>query len=196
MKRILTALAATTIAIAAPATPAFAQAAPAGYDVGMQVVDTAGNPVGTVAATDAQFVTVKTDKHSIPVPAESFTAHEGKLLFAMSASALNASYEQALADAAASVAVGKPFRDVTGAEVGTIDEVTDAYIQLALANDKVVRVPAENVQGDAAGAIALYELSALQADAVERPEAPVEAPAEDAMAEDHSGHDMGEADAE
>ena len=171
MKRIFTALAATTLAVAAPATPAFAQAAPSGVDVGMQVVDTQGNPVGLVAASDADFVTVKTDKHSIPVPANSFTPHEGKLLFGMDAASLNASYEQAMADMEASVAVGKPVRDVSGVEFGTIDQITDEYVQLELTSGKVVRVPADGLQKDAGGAIALYNAADLQAEAIDRPAA-------------------------
>ncbi|WP_343347020.1 hypothetical protein WJT74_03710 [Sphingomicrobium sp. XHP0239] len=186
MKRIFTALAATTLAVAAPATPAFAQQAPSGVNVGMQVVDTQGNPVGLVAASDADFITVKTDKHSIPVPANSFTPHEGKLLFGMNAAALNASYEQALADMEASVAVGKPVKDVQGVEFGMIDEIAADYIQLEMADTgKVVRVPVDALQKDAGGAIALYNAADLRAEAIDRPEAMAatdEAPADEVVA--------------
>ena len=185
MKRILTAFAATTIALSAPGAPAFAQAAPAEMKVGMQVVDTQGNPVGAVAETDANFITVKTDKHMIPVPVASFTPHEGKLLFGMSAPALNASYEKALADTEASVSVGKAVVDVEGAAVGTIDEITDDYVQLELASGKVVRLPTNGLQKDPNGAIALYKVADLQAQAVERPETAAEEAVEAAeMAEE------------
>ena len=48
------------LALAAPAAPALAQAAPA---VGMQIVDTAGAPVGTVTAIKGDNLQVKTYKH-------------------------------------------------------------------------------------------------------------------------------------
>ncbi|MCJ7422179.1 hypothetical protein [Sphingomicrobium astaxanthinifaciens] len=204
MKFLSTALAATALVAMTPMAPAFA-AQPAGVTAGMEVVDTNGNAVGTVVSAGNDLITIRTDRHDVPVPVASFTPHEGKLLFAMSAADLNAAVDANLAAAEASVTLGKPVKDVAGVEFGTIDEITDEYIQLALADDKIVRIPVDGLQKDAGGAIALYNAADLIADASDRPveamaeaegEAAVEAGAEAAVeaaaeVDAHAGHDMG-----
>ncbi|WP_265563136.1 preprotein translocase subunit YajC [Sphingomicrobium arenosum] len=187
MNFLKTAFAATALVAMAPLAPAVAAAQPAGVTAGMEVVDTNGGMVGTVIAADDQLVTVRTDRHEVPVPANSFTPHEGKLLFGMTAAELNAAVDANMAAAEASVAVGKAVKDVNGVEFATIDEMGADYIQLALEGDKVIRIPVDGLQKDANGAIALYNAADLMAGAVDRPEE-VQAEAE---ADPHAGHDMG-----
>ena len=69
MRLILGTFAALGIALAAPA---------AAQSVGMQIVDTAGAPVGTVTAIQGDNLQVKTDKHEVLVPKASFTLNGGK----------------------------------------------------------------------------------------------------------------------
>ena len=83
MRLITGTIAAVALAIAAPAAPAFAQS------VGMQVVDTAGAPVGTVTAIKGDNIQLKTDKHEALLPKASFTPANGKLLFAMTQAQLD-----------------------------------------------------------------------------------------------------------
>ncbi|MCJ8190072.1 hypothetical protein [Sphingomicrobium aestuariivivum] len=196
MKFFKTAIAATALVAMTPMAPAVA-AQPAGVTTGMQVVELDGTLVGTVVAADDQLITIRTDKHDVPVPAASFTPNEGKLLFGMSAAELNAAVDANLAAAEASVAVGKSVKDVAGVEFATIEEITAEYIQLGLEGDKVIRIPVNGLQKDANGAIALYNAADLIAGAVDRPEevqaeAAVEAEGEaTAEADPHAGHDMG-----
>ena len=87
MRLILGTFAALGIALAAPA---------AAQSVGMQVVDTAGAPVGTVTAIQGDNLQVKTDKHEVLVPKASFTLNEGKLLFGLTQAQFNAKIEEKL----------------------------------------------------------------------------------------------------
>lgn len=181
MKTFTKILAAGALATMIPLSAAAQQA-------GMNVVDTQGNAVGVVVTADDQFVTVRTDKHDIPVPVASFTPNDGKLLFAMSAADLNASYEKALADTEASVAVGASVVDVDGTAAGMIDEKTAEYVQIEVPSGKVVRIPPEGLQKNAGGAILLYKVADLEAQAIERPpEAAEEALEAAEMAEEAAG---------
>ena len=200
MTFLKTVFAATALSTMAPLGATAAAAQPAGVTTGMEVVN-GDQRVGTVVTADDQFITVRTDRHEVPLPVASFTPHEGKLLFGMTAAQLNAAVDANMAEAEASVAVGKPVKDVAGLSVGTIDEIGDDYVQLELASGKVVRVPVDGLQKDAGGAIALYNVADLQAQAVERPDPEVGAAYEiaadaetdaDATVETdpHAGHDM------
>jgi hypothetical protein len=83
------ALAASIATLPIAASQAIA-ATPAEVRPGMQVVDPAGAPVGTVAAVKGDALVLKTDKHEVQLPLASFTASEGKLFFGMTAAELNA----------------------------------------------------------------------------------------------------------
>src|SRR6185437_2178382 len=82
----LIALTAVGLMIAAPAV---AQA-PAGINVGMQITDTSGGAVGTVAEVKGDNLLVKTAKHEVMLPKSSFSVSNGKLLFGMTQAQLDA----------------------------------------------------------------------------------------------------------
>lgn len=154
-------LAAAACLAAAPlATAASAQA---GVSPGMQVVDQAGNPVGTIIAVSGSDLTVKTDRHEVRLPAASFTPHEGKLLFAMTRAELNAETDQALAAADAAVAVGAEVRDSAGQLAGTIEALDDSTVTLKLVSGELVRLPRSGIAGSQDGAVLGVTAAELEA---------------------------------
>lgn len=162
---------------AAPATlaPAFAataaQAAP-----GMQVVDPSGGVVGTVIAVKADSLILKTDKHEAQLPLTSFTAHEGKLLFGMTAAQLNAETEAAMAAANAAVAPGAQVYGSDGTLAGTIDTIDTELVTIKLTSGETVRLPRSGVGGGANGAV-LGVTTAQLTELATQATAPSEAPA-------------------
>lgn len=158
-------LAATAMFAAVPmASAAFAQATVA---PGMQVVDQAGNPVGTVVAVSGADLTVRTDRHDVQLPATSFTPNAGKLLFGMTREQLNTSTDQAIAAANASVAVGASVSDSAGQHAGTIEAVDDTTVTLKLASGDLIRLPRSGVAGTQDGAVLGVTIAELQAMAAE-----------------------------
>ena len=157
---------ARSVAVAAAlvaAVPAAAQVA-----VGAQVVDTAGNPVGTVVALKGANLVLKTDRHEVQLPVTSFTPDKGKLLFAMSREQLNASTDAALAAAAATVVVGAEVRGTGGAVAGTIDAIDTQAITLKLASGEKIRLPKDAIAGTPSGpvlGVSVDELKAMAANA-------------------------------
>ena len=139
MRLALISIAAVSLSLAAPAAPAFAQAA------GTQVVDTSGGAVGTVVRVDGDNVVIKTDKHEVALPKTSFTAHEGKLLFGMTQAQLNAATEKSLAEAAAAIAPGATVKGSGGAVLGTIDAVDTEFVTIKLQSGNMVRIPRSGV---------------------------------------------------
>ena len=133
------------------ASPAFARAD--GFAVGTEVLDSAGNPVGTVTAVDGDVVTVKTDKLDANLGKSSFAQQEGKLYIALSQADLNALIEKDRAEAEASLAVGASVKDDAGAAVGTIEAIDAEFVTLKLASGKSVRIPRNGIAGSATGAI-------------------------------------------
>jgi hypothetical protein len=96
----------------ASAVPAVAQtAAPA---VGMQIVDTAGAPVGTVTGISGDNVQIKTDKHEALLPKSSFAVSDGKLYFGMTQAQLDAEIEKGQSAAEASVVAGATVKGLAG----------------------------------------------------------------------------------
>lgn len=142
MRKILIAL---SLSAAAALPGAAAAQPPAGISAGMTVKDTAGGTVGTVARVETGFVIVKTDKHEVRLPANSFTPHEGALLFGMTQAQLNAEVEKSLAAAAAKIAPGASVTGTAGAAVGTITAVDDQTVTIRLASGNLVRVPRSGV---------------------------------------------------
>jgi preprotein translocase subunit YajC len=137
--------------------------AQAGISPGMQVVDQAGNPVGTVIAVKGGDLTLKTDRHEVLLPKTSFTPNEGKLLFGMTQAQLNADMDQALAAAAAAVTVGAEVRGTGGQVAGTIEALDDATVTLKLVSGEMVRLPRHAVAGSQGGAVLGVSLAELQA---------------------------------
>lgn len=96
---------------------------------------------------------LKTDKHEVQVPLSSFTASQGKLLYAMTAAQLDAETEKAMAAASASVAVGAQLYGSDGTLAGEIEALDDNLVTVKLTNGSSVRIPHAGVAGSANGAI-------------------------------------------
>ena len=135
---------------AAPLTALYAQGAPR---PGMVVKDSAGGTVGTVIRTDAGMVTVKTNKHEIPLSAQSFTVNGNSLLFGMTQAQLDAEYEKGVAAAQSSLQVGLPVKGAGGNVIGKIEAIdaTNVTIKLSGGDQKIV-IPRSGIAGSAAGA--------------------------------------------
>ena len=134
------------------------------YTVGAVVLDTKGDPVGTIAATEGDtVVTVRTDKHDIRLPVASFAVESGKLYIALSRPELNAKFEADQAAIAASLEVGKPVKGMNGATLGTIESIDDKEVLLKLTSGKSVRVPREGIAGGVDGAVAGITAEQLEA---------------------------------
>jgi hypothetical protein len=146
------ALAAAIASAPAAFTPALAATA-AEARSGMAVVDPDGGTVGTVTAVNTDTLLVKTDRHEVLIPLASFTAHEGKLLFAMTAEQLNAATEESMAQAAAAVAPGADVYGSDGTLAGTIDSIDTELVTIKLASGDMVRLPRSGVGGSDKGAV-------------------------------------------
>lgn len=144
-------------AIMFTATPAAAQVRP-----GMQVKDSAGAVVGTVAAVSDGTVTVRTSKHDIPVPGSSFTLNGNSLLFGMSQAQLDSSYEASMAAASAALVVGAPVKGAGGQAVGTIAEINDSQVVIDVDGSKVA-LPRTAIAGSANGAVIGLTVDELKA---------------------------------
>lgn len=170
---------ATALMIAAPiamipigATAAYAQGA---INPGMSVVDPAGNAVGTITAVNGANVVLKTDKHEVTLPATSFTADQGKLLFGMTAEQVNAAAEQAAAQAAAAIAPGAQVFGQGGALAGTIDSIDDQYVTIKLASGNLVRVPKNGVASNGQKVVVGASVAQLEAGSAPPPPADADA---------------------
>ena len=156
--RLFVLLASASLAIAGPA---YAQAD--GFTVGAQVLDSQGNPVGTVTAVNGDVVTVKTDKLDANLGKASFASQDGKLYVGMSQAELNAVVEKDQAAAAASLAVGAPVKGTGGADIGTIEAIDTEFVTLKLTSSKSVRIPRAGIAGSAQGAVIGLTLADLEA---------------------------------
>lgn len=160
MRLIIGTLAAAGLFIAAPAV---AQAR-AGINVGMQVTDARGGPVGTVTAIRGTSLLVKTNKHEALLPTSSFTVSNGKLLMGMTQAQLDAQIEQSLAAANAAIVAGANVKDLAGTSVGTIQSVADGKVTIALQDGKKIAVAQQGVRGNPDGTVTIG-LSAAQLEA-------------------------------
>ncbi|HYC95954.1 MAG TPA: hypothetical protein VEB39_09690 [Sphingomicrobium sp.] len=158
--RLFVAFASASLALA---SPAFAQAG--GFTVGAQVLDSSGNPVGTISAINGDVVTVKTDKVEANLGKASFAQQDGKLYIGNTQAELNALVEQANAAAAASLVVGAPVKDSAGAAAGTIEAIDAEFVTLKLASGKSVRLPRNGIAGSASGAVIGVTVADLEAQA-------------------------------
>jgi hypothetical protein len=146
--RLLVALASVSLALAGPA---FAQAG--GFTVGAQVLDSSGNPVGTVTAVNGDVVTVKTDKLEANLGKASFADQDGKLYIGLTQAQLNETVEKDKAAAEASLTVGAAVKDSAGAAAGTIESIDAEFVTLKLPSGKSVRIPRSGIAGSASGAV-------------------------------------------
>lgn len=155
--RLFVALASASLALAGPA---FAQAG--GFTVGTQVLDSSGNPVGTVTAVSGDVVTVKTDKLEANLGKASFAAQDGKLYIGLTQAQLNETIEKERAAAEASLAVGAPVKDGAGAAAGTIEAIDAEFVTLKLPSGKSVRIPRSGIAGSANGAVVGLAVAELE----------------------------------
>ncbi|HEX6219366.1 MAG TPA: hypothetical protein VFZ35_08855 [Sphingomicrobium sp.] len=169
MRLFLASITLVPLATVIPAGPAFAQTA--NISVGMQVVDTSGGPVGTVIGIKGDILTVKTDRHEVALPKNSFTPNEGKLLFGMTQAALNAATEKSLAEAQANLVAGAAVKGAGGVPVGTIDSIDSQFATIKLASGKLVRIPRSGVVGSSDGAVIGLTAAQLEAQVAPSPEA-------------------------
>ncbi len=133
-------------------TPAFA-ATPAEVHPGMTVVDPSGGTVGIISGIKGANVLLKTDRHELEIPMTSFTANQGKLLFAMTAAQLNAEADKQTAAAQAAVAVGAPVYGSDGSLAGQIESLDNSLVTIKLTSGETVRLPRNGVGGSDKGAV-------------------------------------------
>jgi hypothetical protein len=132
--------------------------------IGMQVTDTSGAPVGTVVGIKGANLLVRTDKHDALLPAASFRAEKGKLLFGMTQAQLDAQIEQSLAAASSAIAAGATVKDLGGTPVGTVESLADGNATIALQDGKKIAVPQNGLRGNADGSVTIgYSAEQLQA---------------------------------
>ena len=155
--RLFVAFASAALALA---SPAFAQAG--GFTVGAQVLDSSGNPVGTVTAVSGDVVTVKTDKVEANLGKASFAQQEGKLYIGLTQAQLNETVEKDKAAAEASLAVGAPVKDSAGAAAGAIAAIDSEFVTLKLPSGKSVRIPRSGIAGSATGAVVGLAVAELE----------------------------------
>ena len=108
--------------------------------VGMTVKDPQGGIVGTITAINADLFTVKTDKHEAQLPRASFALDGDRALFGMTQAQLDATIEQQLAAAEASIVTGAQVVGLNGTPVGTIASLTDQYATVKLTSGKMIRL--------------------------------------------------------
>jgi hypothetical protein len=157
MRLILGTFAALGLATAV-LSPAIAQA------VGMQVVDTAGAPVGTVTAIQGDNIQIKTDRHDALLPKSSFTVANGKLLFGMTQAQLDQKIDEAAAASAKAVAAGATVKGSAGTPVGKIDAVEGGNVTITLTSGKKLQMPVAGVRGNPDGTVTVgYTADQLEA---------------------------------
>jgi len=155
MRLILGTFAALGVALATPA---------AAQSVGMQVVDTAGAPVGTVTDVKGDNIQVKTDKHEALLPKASFTLNNGKLLFGLTQAQLNSKIEESAAASAKAIVAGATLNGSTGATLGKIEAVENGQVTISLDSGKRIQIPVSGLRGNADGTVTIgYTAERLQA---------------------------------
>lgn len=159
-------LASLGLGVAAMSAPATAQeaTADAGISAGMTVKHPeSGTDVGTVARVEGGNVIVRTDRYEVPYPAESFTVHEGALLFGFTRDQVNAAYAQALAEANAKLVPGAAVKGAGGNPVGTIEAIDGQFVTLKLNSGNSVRLDRKAVGAGADGVVTSLSAAELEA---------------------------------
>lgn len=162
-KTILAAVGAAALAV--PALGA-GEAAGVKVAVGAQVVDTAGNPVGTIEQVAGDLAVLSTGSNKVSLPLSSFGAGEKGPVLAMTRAEVDAAAAGAAAsqkaEATAQVTQGAQVTDTKGAPVGTIESVEGEFATVATANSKV-RLPLNAFGKGATGPV--IAMSAAELDA-------------------------------
>jgi hypothetical protein len=121
----------------------------------MQIVDTAGSPVGTVTAIRGDNVQIKTDKHDALLPKASFRVDQGKLVFGMTQAQLDAQIEAAAAASEKAIVAGATVNGSAGTAVGKVDAVDNGQVTITLTSGKRIAVPISGLRGNADGTVTI-----------------------------------------
>ena len=146
MRLTLGTFAALGVALAAPA---------AAQSVGMQIVDTAGAPVGTVTAINGDNIQVKTDKHEALLPKSSFTLNNGKLLFGMTQAQLDSKIDESAAASQKAIVAGATVNGSSGSALGKIEAVDNGQVTVSLTSGKRIALPSAALRGNADGTVTI-----------------------------------------
>jgi hypothetical protein len=117
-----------------------APAAAQSVQAGATITDPQGGEVGTVVRVEGDNLVLRTDRHEVRLPVASFTATDEAVLFAMTRAELNASVDQALAQARQAISVGTMVYDRDGAPIGPVEETDETTITVKL-DEQPIRVP-------------------------------------------------------
>jgi hypothetical protein len=133
-------------------------------NVGMQITDANGAPVGSVKAVEGTNLLIHTDKHDALLPKTSFSVSDGKLLFGMTQAQLDAEIEKNLAQSNAAIAAGATVKGLAGTQIGTIDTVADGKATISLGDGKKIAVSEEGLRGNPDGSVTIgYSAAQLEA---------------------------------
>lgn len=143
-------------------------AAAQGLSAGATVTDPQGGEVGTITAVEGDSVLLRTDRHEVRLPSASFTAAEGKILFAVSRDQLNADLDRMKAEAGQAFAVGSNVLDRDGALVGPVTALDDQAVTVRV-GEGIVRLPRAALAAAPNGLIVGATLAEIQAAAVPAP---------------------------
>jgi hypothetical protein len=153
-------------ALALPlASPALAQSA---LRVGATVTDPSGAAVGTIIAINGASLTLRTDRHEVPLPLSSFTATDNAVLFALTQAQLNAAVEEQEARLQRQFAVGTIVKDRNGIELGPVQALDEQTVTIRLSNG-LVRLPRNALAAAPDGLVTGATLAELQPHAVPAP---------------------------
>ena len=147
------------VAIGASPGLAISFAPAAAISPGTQVVDVAGNAVGTVQSVRGSELIVKTDRHEVRLPIRSFTPDKGKLVFGMTREALNRATDAMLANA---MLPGAEVHGKNGALVGHIEAIGEQFVTVELQSGQSIRLPRDSVAPGSSGAVLGITVAELQ----------------------------------
>lgn len=143
-------LIASTLTLAASPSMSISYAPTKVISPGMQVVDVAGQPVGTVQAVQGTELIVRTDRHEVRLPSSSFTPDKGKLVFGMSREGLNRATDALLAKP---LLPGTEVRGMNGALAGRVEAIDEHYVTIKLQSGQSIRLPSAAVGPGSSGAV-------------------------------------------
>ena len=130
--------------------------------VGAAVTDPQGGAVGTVTAADAEYVTLRTDRHEVRLPVSSFAVSESAVLIALTRDQLNTQMDEALARAQQAFAVGATVYDRAGATVGQVTALDEQTLTVQLGSQQI-RLPRSAVAAGQNGLMIGATVAELQA---------------------------------
>jgi hypothetical protein len=139
----------------------------AGIAVGTNIVDDAGNPVGSIVSIQGSDVIVRTDRHEARIPRSSLWVNRGRVVLSMTRAQLNAAVDRLAPPAQAQsapvqIAPGIVVRGIEGAVAGTIEAVEQDNITLRLTSGQSLSIPRSAVGATAQGGVISITAEELQ----------------------------------